>query len=332
MPKYTLNNLDDMVRSDPFGPQRLGLLRENLRLLEYMQRVEHDSDGAHNALEVARTTARLTYAAGTWSMNGNNANLTSIATGAYAGEAELTLASGKFNADMSIIIASAAESGLNKPCLARAVADDATTVRVAHNYLSSALGAGNTWLNSDEPMDVLIYSRPYSDTTAFDSDDLVSFYPYSGSDFRVLNVDHWNPYVRSPADRRYMIDVEHIVTGLHDTREVSAAIGRASWDGATWTLDSGTSGFFASISALSTGVVRVTFSGALGNDDYSIFPNPDYYRDSGISAANDISNVVAPISTRSTTKCDFYLYQYDYSANTWARADFDFNFSMHYSA
>jgi hypothetical protein len=313
--------LGTKARKDPLGPQYFNLLRQNVLVNDDTQLKEHNADGTHNALDVARTTGR-TLVGVLYDFNANVASIAHPGTGIFT----LTLASGAFDADMVVQVTPRSETGLTLPVRPSVEVVSATSVKI-HLHALAAL-AGNTWAAEDGDFDVAIWARPMAQPAS-----VLSAMVDARSNLPLQAFSTWNPVVFNLAQTYSMQRVEHDATGAHNTRLVANDRTRVNYAGGTTYNVVNAAGLFASVSRTSAGVVVLTFTSAVANATYGVFVDPTYTDVFGISVSYQNMNVVqCPTTARTTTTVTVYLYQYNHTANTWAAADFDFFISIHLDA
>lgn len=314
---YPFTRIGTKARKDPLGAETLNLLRQNILTIDAFHGVEHDYDGQHNALEVARTQGYVNYSSG-YTLSFFNANAASVASGS-TGEVTITLASGKFTTGMLALVSPASEDGANVPVRAGVEMPNATTLKVYLKKLAS-LG-GNSWSATDCPFDLGIWSPPYPNSAP-----LISPLAEWTRGETVRGYSRWSAYPTSQGQQAKALGLEHDGSGFHNVRTIAKDTSLVTWDGAAYALENDL-GYFASVSRTSTGIVEITWSKSIS--DYSIFVDCDYARAGG-GSIGDFNYAQSPVGGRGSTTCTIYLYQYNYSANTWARVDCDFFVSLHH--
>lgn len=311
--------LPTKIRKDPLGHITLNTMARNTVLLDQLARVEHTPDGNHNSLMIARTGGRLTYAAGytatVWDAYASLAGGHSPATGTII----ITLAAGKFSAPGLLVMTSVADAEVaNKPHIVGVLpSTDGSTVTLYVKYLSSALGAGNSWAAVDMTVDFAVFSSPW-DGGASGLLEMPVFERYDG----LPAEDGWNTMVDNIARVQERLSTEHNILGDHTIVHVPRAMVLAKYDGATFDILDRVG--IASVTQLSTGVSEVTLQDAL--TDIRAFVSPEYSRDNGGSAG---ALWVTNCRATSTTTIEVYSYLYDAGGDTWDLADNDFFLVVH---
>lgn len=323
-------SLPTRVRKDPLGPSTINGLESNAELLTKLLSAEHlltNTNGAygeHNAREIARASAQVAYSAG-YTLGGSEAYL-SLAGGhnPAVGTLILTVTSGKIPVGkVAVQVQNMSESGLVKPALTIANITSATTITYYNSYLSSALGAGNTWTAEDANFHTAIYSEPQVDG-AFSG----SMSPTRrGLGLRASTF--WDPLIQRTGDLYFTFDQFHTPSsGAHDDMRIAKAVGHMEYSGGAYrVVSSSHNEGIGSITTVGTGICRVGLSPAL-TSPISPFVMVDFARNNG-GSAGDVYVACTPISTVSTTQVEVYLYKYDFATDTWARGDTDFWLVVH---
>jgi hypothetical protein len=317
---FPFTRLRNKARKDPLGYPYLNTLRQNILALDSIALAEHNSDGTHNALEVARTSGHFTFAAGAYTAHYFNSAFSSVATPA-TGVVTLTLASGSFDANMLPILSSASENGINYPVRGGVEMVSATSVKVYLQRLA-ALG-GNSWSLEDGPFDISIWTIP-----ATQSQTAIGVMTEWNRGDTVRGYSRWSAYPTNMGQLHYGLTQEHSAVGAHTPRIIAKDRTLVTWNGASYSIDN-SAGDFASISRTSAGIVVITYSHSISNA--SVFVDCDYARAGG-GSAEDLCVANSPDSQRTSSTVTIYLYKYDHAANTWSRADTDFFVSLHYTA
>lgn len=322
--------LSTTVRKDPLGPVRLNSLGLNAELLTQLLSSEHlitttnGALGEHNAREIPRAAARVAYSAG-YTLSGSEAYL-SLAGGhnPAVGTLVLTVSANKLTTGRVAVQAqNMSESGLTKPALTIANITSATTVTFYNSYLSSALGAGNTWAAEDAGFYTTLNSEPLSDGIFATS--LTA--ALRGQGLRASSI--WDALIQRTGDIHQTLDQFHTPSsGAHDDMRIAKAVGHIEFSGGGYRVVSSTHNTgIGTITTVGTGICRVGLSPAL-TTPISPLVMVDYARNNS-GAAGDTYVACTPVSTVSTTQVEVYLYKYDFSTDTWARADTDFWLVVH---
>lgn len=323
------------VRKDPLGPQGFNRLLDCFRWVDALMGVEHlRSTGAsvgvigeHNAAEIPRTVGSV------YTTVGPVYNLEGFRYGSLAGGAGvhnpavgtliLTLGSGlMLYQHNSVQVTNCSESGISKPCVTQAQLNDDTTVRFYSKFLSSALGAGNTWAAEDGHFVAAVYAEPLPDAEVFPG------YPHLKGEFLSSAITDLNATIIGSDITRAGMLVGHSAAGLHTAREVARTYAAIEFStGAYRLLDSSARNVCATVTTIGVGICELTFTNA-----WTLPAQPfvmvDYARNNS-GAVADFYVVCCPRSLITTTKVRYYIYKYDFAALTWARADTDFFTVVH---
>lgn len=312
--------LPTKVRKDPLGHITLNTMSRNTQLLDQLARVEHTADGEHNSLMIARTGGRLEYSGGVYNCVPWNGYPT-LETGhnPATGTVIVTLQAGIFSAPGLLVMTSVADAEVaNKPHIVGAnFAADGSTVTLYAKYLSSALGAGNTWAALNTTIDFAVFSSPF-DAGPTGLAAVRQFQRYDG-----LDADAgWNPLIDNIGQVRERLRAEHNTVGDHTDVKIAHALVLAKYDGAAFDITDNQG--VDSVTQLGTGVSEVVLREAL--TDIRAFVSPEYSRDNGgTSGSLWVTNCRA---TGSDT-IEVYSYLYDAGADTWDLADNDFFLAVH---
>ena len=324
IPLFT--ELDDKARKSPLGYGYFNALALNELALDNLHEVEHLDSGEHNAAEIARCLGRVRYNAG-YTLEGFN-SYASLAggSGTYnpaVGTLILTLTTDLLTESQVVLqVCSQSETGLTKPCLVTAYPTSTTTLEFHSSYLSSALGAGNTWAAEDASFTAAIHSAPLQDTSyvgpaipaALQRGDPLTY------------VAHDNQMVAAEYLRTRQL-VAHAAGGTHNVREIAKAYGHVTYSGGSYTADSGAVGL-GTITRTSAGVLSVALSPSL-TTPVCVLVSCDYPRTAGFSSATLIPVVpCAPRSVCGGSSIGLYFYGYDDVANAWYVSDADFHIAV----
>lgn len=311
--------LPTKVRKDPLGHITLNTMSRNTQLLDQLARVEHAADGEHNSLMIARTGGRLAYSGSYTCVPWNGYPTLETGHNPATGTVIITLQAGKFSAPGLMLMASVADAEVaNKPHIVGAnFADDGSTVTLYAKYLSSALGAGNTWAALNTTIDFAVLSSPF-DGGASGLFAVRQFQRYDGLDAD----DGWNPLIDNIARVRSRLRAEHNADGDHTDVKIARALVLAKYDGASFDITDNEN--VLSATQLGTGVTEVVLREALS--DIRAFASPEYSRDNGGSAG---SLWVTNCRATGSDTIEVYSYLYDAGADTWALADNDFFLAVH---
>lgn len=321
------------ARRSPLGPGRLNTWLTNLAWLREGFAKQHlASTGEHNTMEVSRVTRRIAFSAGVYSLADASTDITAV-TRVAAGHIRLTLAAGRFTAgDIRPQINVNGPGAETKPWLPRFEVTSATQVEVYLLKLSSALGAGNAWVADDESFDIALHSQPLTATqwatcpfgpgrrfpatwTRGQTVGAPGYYSGSAQDF--------NETLWGQANWRAQFTAEHDTDGNHATRQVARHFVQGRYKSAgIYDKIQQLSAFTISLSEIATGQVQVTFSSAL-TAGISCFVAPDWTRqDAGVGSSGNLTVIHAVVD--STTQTTLWMYRYDRTTDTWARARADF--------
>lgn len=318
------------VRNDPLGAagySRLAIERYRWNEETYVK--EHllvagasaGAIGEHNAPEVPREVGSVELVGGPAYTNHNFRYATSC-TRTALGTATLNLNSAPYAnvSSMAVQVQNCSESGINKPCLTGHLISSTSAIVFYNEYLSSALGAGQTWAPEDTNFCVAIHGPPLG------SGARAGLGPgkQRGDFLTDYNTDH-NLNLAAELALRSAYLVEHDSAGEHINREVArtwASVGVRSGGGVYDLLDT-SARLPLTVSRPGAGICRLTTATAWSLDAQP-FVTPDFQRLNG-GVEEDIYVSVTPRSLITTTTIDVYLYKYTPgSPGTWARADTDF--------
>lgn len=300
------------VRNDLLTAQAMAQLQaHNGPALEEAFRREHRANGEHNSLLFARTLGTVLCAAGpTYTKQGFNGDA-SLETGhnPSVGKLILTLAAARYNTFGLVQAQNASDDGANLPHLTWARMFDDTRAEFYSSSWVGTLGssADAAWTAEDGAFHAAAHGP------SLDVGSLLDFGTLLQPRRHGLRTVRANPLIQASADLQVALDVGH-TAGVHDVRELPKAWAHVQCDsgGAGFTIiDSEVSaefdaGDFDTVDIDSTGVLNVTFTGALATDDYQVFVDVDYSRLNG--DPEDYFICCAPQAERSTG--DFFLYFY----------------------
>lgn len=329
-------SMQPAAQFDPWGPARFNTWLTNLHWLRTGFEQQHlASTGEHNALEVSRVVRRLTFTGpATYALADASSDITAV-TRVAAGHIRLTLAAARFTADMRCQVNVAGSGVEAKPWLWRVEVTSATQLEVYLHQLSSALGGGNTWAAGDCSFDIAIHSAPLTATNWASPPVGTAAFPNGLGRRQTLaapgygaSPQPFNEALFHLANARKQFLVEHNTDGSHNTRQVARHFcqGRFRTAGTYDIIDElGVNTF--TLTEPAAGEVTVTLSAAL-TTAISPFVCPDWTRqDDTVGASGDITIIHAKVD--STTQTTLWMYRYDRTANTWARARADFWLVVH---
>lgn len=306
------------LRNDPLGPGGLAQLAENLRWVRDLAAAEHIvGTGEHNAWQVPRRLVNINSAGSTISpSNSDVLTVSNPATGRYA----LTFAVDRFSSEIRPQLNVDHDAVITKPCLVGYQVLSARSIEVHTKQLSSALGAGNTWADTNMSFSVALHSDPLP-RGSFTADALGHA---RGETLTEVSTD-WDATVQAHGDMRVMLAAAHTEAGAHDVFEVAKHYARVNFNptGSTYELGDASSGM--SVARLGAGIAEVSFPQATA--PLAAFVCPDYLRTYGGGSPEDL--LVMHAKGVATTRFEVYIYEYDQTGNTWDRADADFFIAVH---
>jgi hypothetical protein len=312
--------LPTKARKDPLGYQYLNNLQAEQEGTQRLALVQHNADGGHNALEVARAVGSFSYSAGAYSIDAGSSSIITAVSKFGVGIVDITLAANYLAIPIGMRVAVIDTTGESVPCIAGHFITSATSVRVYLKALSSLLG--NTWNLTDLAFAVALHALPYT-SNATPISTLDQFW------MREMTVGYadWNAIISNQAQMQTALLLEHKTDGTHNTRNIAKSAGRVTWDGAAYTLADDER--VTSAAGVSTGRARVTLD-AGHTLALQVFPTVDYNTAAGNQS--DLMLINAPKTqfvAGPPTTFDVFMYKYDASVNQWARAHSDFAFSVH---
>lgn len=317
MALFPFVNMPARVRKDPLGPLTINQLADNAEALEQLSLREHNASGGHNALEIPRVMGRSIWGGASytdylyaesdfWTSNANSA----------VGQVDLTIDSTGFTSPYMPVIASCCdEDVLNKPWMVTTKVTSASSVSVYVSKLSSALGAGNTWAAADGSFSVALHSLPvaYAPT-------LSTLARKQRRGFLTEGSTDWNRLVTKQGALRYAATQKHTTAGEHNDVLISREYGHVTYDSGGVRYGK-TAGDISNVNRVSQGVCDVTTSRTFtATTSMAAFVQD--------LPSSNIELWVVNYRATTTTNIRVYLYQYDFVADTWARADGDFFISV----
>ena len=315
--------LPPKAANDPLGPGTMNVFRQNQQHLRAMIARDHLVDtGEHNAWEVARVCRRITSAPAVSPSSSDITAVTNPSTGRYV----LTLASGRFTADMRIRLNPLPESV--KPLIATCKIVSATSVEVYIKKLTSTLGsAGNAWAAVNTGFDISIHSQPLEQATwphgigSWGRNAEANGYGLSGGGNNTTPFGY-SAIVSDSAQFYARLTAEHTSAGEHNVRQVAKTSGRVVYNGSTYksfdVVDP-----FTTYTRVSTGVVQLDHPSY--TTPVSAFVCPDYERNNGGTNVPTIINCIDTSATRTTVS----IYKWDAANSWWQVADADFWIDLH---
>jgi hypothetical protein len=328
-------NLPITARKTPLGPGRLNTWRDNLGWLRGCFAQQHRaSNGEHNVMEVPRVCRRITFTGpSTYALANASTDITAV-TRVGTGHIRLTLASGRFTADMRAQVNVSGTGIESKPWLHRVEVTSATQLEVYLSQLSSALGVvnGNTWAAADATFDIAIHSTPLTATnwaTAIIGPG--TRFPEGWTRGQTVGApgyfsgvaQDYNETLFHTANWEAQFLAEHAADGNHNTRQVARHFvqGRFKSVGLYDKIQQ-LSPSTITLAEVSLGRVSVTFGTALVAG-ISPFICPDWTRqDATQTPAGTV--LVTHAEVTSTTVTALWSYKYNKANNGWERARADF--------
>lgn len=306
-------------RGSSLGPAMVNQLQRNATALDEAARVEHFSDGQHNALEVpwvlghmddgATPTGYLfdtAYGGGTLARPATGRYTVSVVSGVIS-----TSDAGDLQA---AVMANVADSAIeSKPHTITAEHVSATSMQFRVRALTSGLGAGNAWADVNRDIDVGIHAL----AQAIDTSVLATPTLKQRRDYLTEAATDWSALVQNQGRVRKAALLEHTSAGLHSVNRIAKGVAWVRWDGAAYVLDAEEG--VASVATTSTGVCTLTMDGNFSStDSMACFPEVQPATPNELCIINGRGfNTGAGTST-------FRFYIYAYSGGNWARADRSF--------
>lgn len=322
------------IRKDPLGANGYNRLLSSYHWLDsyfIQQHVNTENSGwgpttttgEHNAPEIPRTAGQILWNHVSGYTAPGHRHVTSLSNPA-TGQADLVLPAifGGDAAQMAVQVTNMSANGNNKPCLTQVDITSPTTISTYSLELSSALGAGNVWAAFDSSFALAIHGKAYGRKTGATS------LEKKRGDFVTNGALDYNAALAADVGLRNAFLQDHTTTGLHKNIEVANTWAHLMNNGggvAGWTYESSARNPVASINAISTGIIEVTFTNA-----WTLPVAPlvmmDVRRQTETTASKIHSTVCCPISDITTTKIKFYIYA---DSGGWVRSDRDFWFVVH---
>ena len=292
----------------------------------------HTIAGLHNCIEVPRVVGSFSYAAGAYGIDTGSSPAIKAITKNATGDVTIAFTSNFCPSRSRARVAIQGSATESKPCTWTTERVSANAVRVRLYQLSSALGAGNAWAAVDTGFALSVNGPPYADPgTARPFLLPVQSGNALGADAETIGrfTGNWNQYVDELGDMRAKLLVGHLAAGNHNLREVARGFGVAWWDGVSYAYGLHTVGKLAGTFVYSSvGQVQVDLTAAQFTAPFQVFPVVDYKRHTS-PAESAVQLYCIGTSGQSNVKFAVNIYQYDFSAKTWARADSDFSFTIH---
>jgi hypothetical protein len=334
------------VWRDPLGPSRLNSSLDSLSWLRNLYARQHivagSTKGQHNAWETPRVSRRITFGGGTATLGNTSTDITAVGNPA-TGTLTLTLASGRFTANMRLQVTAAAADG-NKPRIAMHRVISATSVEVYLKELSSALGGGNAWAAVNGAVDVAIHDAPLvqaawpngpsgatigASTESYPPGVLRGdFLAKQKASQGVTRGFWWDDYAYHHATLRDSYLVEHTTAGEHNSINIGRTSLLARWRPSGSVFDVLLNdGNTVTVTNISTGIVQLDFASAV-TAAQSYYIAPDWTRGDRTLTAPGTMLAVNPL-TNSTTRTTLYGFAHLRGPNVWDRARFDFYMVFH---
>lgn len=324
------------VRNDPLGFAGYNTLIQRYRWAEALLAREHhltsftasgtgvSGAGGHNAIEIPREVGGVHFTAGAYALE--DFRFCQSTTKPAVGACTLNLDADVYlDADQIVVQATnMSETGINKPVITSHVVSASSAVTFYHQYLTSALGAGNAWAAEDANFCAALHGPPLPRG----ANAAAGTIKQRGNTLTDVSTDY-NGLVQADADLRAKFLLEHDSAGNHIAREVAqswAHVEVQSGGGVYRRLATGTRNALT-VSRPGLGICRLTNTTA-----WTLSAQPfvmlDYQRANG-GALEDAYVVCAPRSLVTTTTLDLYIYKYDFATDLWSRADTDFFVAVH---
>lgn len=323
MARFPFIDMPQRVRKEPLGPVSLNQLKANVEALQSLMLYEHTDAGKHNALEVPRLAGCNTWSSPNYTHYYNGDYYTS-ANNIAPGQVDLTLASGGFTLPYVTAIAACCDDDVvNKPWMVNVYIVSATSVSVYVSKLSSALGAGNTWAAADGAFSLALHSPAVAATPS-----LIAMSNKQRRDWLTEESTDWNSLVGAQGQLRAKALAKHTSAGEHSDPLISKEYVHASFDGKPWGPTPGATtytieaGNVSAVTYVSGGVAEITTTTTYSATT-AMFAFPE------IIPADETELYVINYRPTATNKVRVYMYQYDFTADTWARVNMDFFVSIH---
>ena len=308
------------------GAQTLNTMQRNEDFLTRSFIAEHGPPGApstHNTLHVPRLVGKLSYS-GTYTNTNLNAIYQSNSIPG-SGSVEIALDSsflGSNGNDIHGTYALVNANGDGPSTKPHIMGVDWTTggfdsPQIHIKKLSSALGAGNSWVATHNTIDVAFFSLPFlPDAFPYLTSTDIDFAQGEGLRSADSSLANIRGLVKNQGLLRSHIDEGHTTGGVHDVVEVAKEIGTVTQSAGTYSL--GADADFASINKLGTGQIEVTLSAAYTSTaKIHPFAQADYSSGSGSIVVNCRSYAYTPAGV-------IRVYIYEFDGTNWNYADADF--------
>ena len=320
------------VRKDPLGFGLVGRLVYNLGLLQRVSNiVGHNHDGSHNCVEAPRCVGTISEAATVYSIVTGATSFISSVVRNGVGDVTVNFTASKvvLTGDQARVrIAIADANAEAKPHIWTVEAAGSNAVRVHLFELSSALGVGNTWAAADVGFCISVNAAPYIDVSTAPT---ALTWPIRGN---ALGVDtgNWNTFVQQLADAYATLKTGHTAAGVHNVREVARACATFLWDGTTYSRGiHSPAGYVEGLTRNASGDLTINLRSGSFTTTFQVFPVVDFKRSIGTPETGQTLYCLG-CSSQTATTVRLWIYQYDFSAKTWARADANFALEIHTAA
>lgn len=320
MPTYPFTGMQTRIRKMPLGPVAMNQLNANIEALDGLYRVEHAVDGQHNAPEIPWILGHVadggTPTGYLFDTAFGGGTLARPATGRYT----ISAVSGVISQNLSgenLYVPLANVSGTaieSKPHTITTDFVSDTSLVVRTSVLSSPLGAGNTWADTNVNFDYAAHALAQDPAAP----NLLPFTPKQRRDFLTDGADDWNSMVRNQGTLRKAALLEHTSAGEHNVNRIAKAV--------VWCepvagpdMEILHSEGVAGITRDSLGITTLTMS-----DTYAAQTGMACFPEAIPTDANEL--VIINGRAHSTTQFRFCTYVY--SGGNWARADRSFFAAM----
>lgn len=309
-----------MGRGDPLGPALLNQAHVNIAAIDDLARIEHFSDGQHNALEVPWVLGHMDDAATPVGYLFDTAygggTLGRPATGRYTCSVVAGVIPTGLDGDLlAALMANVSDNAIEtKPHTITAEYVSATSMqfRVRSLSLSSALGAGNAWEDVNRDIDIGVHAPA---KTAYASL-LASRLLKQRRDYLTEAATDWSSLVGNQGIARKAATLEHTSAGLHNVNRIAKAAVWARWTGAALAIDAQQGVKTVSCRRVSTGVTEIVMDDNFTSlNTMACFPEVQPATTSELVVINGRG-----FGTGAGTST-FRFYCYAYSGGNWARAD-----------
>lgn len=312
------------ARRDPLGPSTVNQAHENIRAIDVLAAVEHLSDGTHNAPEIPWVLGHLEdgspptgylfntgYGGGTLARPATGEYTVSVVSGVMpVGLDGSTLLS-------SIMANVSREQIANVPHTITAEVVSATSLKFRVRSLTSALGAGNTWADTNGHIDVGLHSL----AVGYDGSLLLPYELKQRRSFLTEEATDWNALVQNQGIIRNAALAEHASDGTHNVDRIAKAVAWVDWDGASYSL--AVSEGVSSISRISTGIVQLTLQ-----VDFTSQTSAACFPEVQPSLTSELAVINGRCNNSGVGTTTFIVYIYAYDGTNWNRADRSFFIPM----